>query len=49
MHLFDGTFELFRYFLSPAAAFDRTTPDTKYANVVLRSGGKTVDVFGEAP
>ena len=26
MHLVDGTFELFRYFLSPAAAFDRTTP-----------------------
>jgi 5'-3' exonuclease len=26
VHLVDGTFELFRYFLSPAAAFDRTTP-----------------------
>ncbi|MGH7341066.1 MAG: flap endonuclease, partial [Candidatus Rokuibacteriota bacterium] len=27
IHLIDGTFELFRYFLSPAAAFDRTTPE----------------------
>jgi 5'-3' exonuclease len=27
VHLVDGTFELFRYFLSPAAAFDRTTPE----------------------
>jgi 5'-3' exonuclease len=27
VHLIDGTFELFRYFLSPAAAFDRTTPE----------------------
>ena len=27
IHLVDGTFELFRYFLSPAAAFDRTTPE----------------------
>jgi len=26
VHLIDGTFELFRYFLSPAAAFDRTAP-----------------------
>jgi 5'-3' exonuclease len=26
VHLLDGTFELFRYFLSPAAAFDRSTP-----------------------
>jgi 5'-3' exonuclease len=26
VHLLDGTFELFRHFLSPAAAFDRTTP-----------------------
>src|SRR6266850_11913 len=25
VHLIDGTFELFRYFLSPAAAFDRST------------------------
>ncbi|HEX2439814.1 MAG TPA: 5'-3' exonuclease H3TH domain-containing protein [Methylomirabilota bacterium] len=28
VHLIDGTYELFRYFLSPAAAFDRTTPET---------------------
>jgi 5'-3' exonuclease len=28
VHLIDGTFELFRYFLSPAAAFDRSTPET---------------------
>ncbi len=28
VHLVDGTFELFRYFLSPAAAFDRSTPET---------------------
>jgi 5'-3' exonuclease len=28
VHLIDGTFELFRYFLSPAAAFDRATPET---------------------
>jgi 5'-3' exonuclease len=27
VHLIDGTFELFRYFLSPAAAFDRTGPE----------------------
>jgi 5'-3' exonuclease len=27
VHLIDGTFELFRYFLSPAAAFDRNTPE----------------------
>ena len=27
VHLVDGTFELFRYFLSPAAAFDRSTPE----------------------
>jgi 5'-3' exonuclease len=26
VHLIDGTYELFRYFLSPAAAFDRSTP-----------------------
>jgi 5'-3' exonuclease len=26
VHLIDGTFELFRYFLAPAAAFDRSTP-----------------------
>ncbi|HET7341738.1 MAG TPA: 5'-3' exonuclease H3TH domain-containing protein, partial [Methylomirabilota bacterium] len=26
VHLVDGTWELFRYFLSPAAAFDRATP-----------------------
>ena len=27
VHLIDGTFELFRYFLSPSAAFDRSTPE----------------------
>jgi 5'-3' exonuclease len=27
VHLIDGTFELFRYFLSPAAAFDRSGPE----------------------
>jgi 5'-3' exonuclease len=27
VHLLDGTFELFRYFLSPAAAFDRSAPE----------------------
>ena len=27
VHLIDGTYELFRYFLSPAAAFDRSAPD----------------------
>ena len=26
VHLVDGTYELFRYFLSPAAAFDRSVP-----------------------
>src|SRR5262245_66045686 len=26
VHLVDGTFELFRYFLSPGAGFDRSTP-----------------------
>src|SRR2546426_11683908 len=25
-HLIDGTFELFRYFMSPSAAFDRSAP-----------------------
>jgi 5'-3' exonuclease len=28
IHLVDGTYELFRYFMSPAAAFERTTPET---------------------
>jgi 5'-3' exonuclease len=27
VHLLDGTYELFRYFLSPAAAFDRGVPE----------------------
>ena len=27
VHLVDGTFELFRYFLSPAAVYDRSTPE----------------------
>jgi 5'-3' exonuclease len=27
VHLIDGTFELFRYFLSPAVAFDRSGPE----------------------
>jgi 5'-3' exonuclease len=27
VHLIDGTFELFRHFLSPAAAFDRSPPE----------------------
>jgi 5'-3' exonuclease len=27
VHLVDGTYELFRYFLSPAAAFDRNAPE----------------------
>jgi 5'-3' exonuclease len=27
VHLIDGTFELFRYFLSPAAAFERSAPE----------------------
>jgi len=27
VHLIDGTFELLRYFLSPAAAFDRSAPE----------------------
>ncbi len=27
VHLVDGTYELFRYFLSPAAAFDRSGPE----------------------
>jgi 5'-3' exonuclease len=27
VHLVDGTFELFRYFLSPAAAYDRSAPE----------------------
>src|SRR6266581_4352958 len=27
VHLIDGTYELFRYFLSPAAAFDRNAPE----------------------
>ena len=26
VHLIDGTFELFRYFMSPSAAFDRSAP-----------------------
>ena len=28
VHLVDGTYELFRYFLSPAAAFNRSTPES---------------------
>jgi 5'-3' exonuclease len=27
VHLVDGTFELFRYFLAPAASYDRTVPE----------------------
>ncbi len=27
VHLVDGTYELFRYFMSPAAAFERTVPE----------------------
>ena len=27
VHLVDGTYELFRYFMSPAAAFERTAPE----------------------
>ena len=27
VHLVDGTYELFRHFLSPAAAFDRSAPE----------------------
>jgi 5'-3' exonuclease len=27
VHLVDGTYELFRYFMSPAAAFDRSAPE----------------------
>ena len=27
VHLIDGTFEVFRYFLSPASAFDRSAPE----------------------
>jgi 5'-3' exonuclease len=27
VHLIDGTYELFRYFTAPAAAYDRTTPE----------------------
>src|SRR2546426_884751 len=27
VHLIDGTYELFRYFLSPAASFDRSAPE----------------------
>jgi 5'-3' exonuclease len=27
VHLVDGTYELYRYFLSPSAAFDRSTPE----------------------
>jgi 5'-3' exonuclease len=27
VHLVDGTYELFRYFLSPASSFDRSTPE----------------------
>jgi 5'-3' exonuclease len=27
VHLIDGTYELFRYFLSPAAAYDRSAPE----------------------
>ena len=27
VHLIDGTYELFRYFLSPAAAFERSAPE----------------------
>ena len=31
VHLVDGTFELFRHFLSPAAAFDRSAPEERRA------------------
>jgi 5'-3' exonuclease len=48
VHLIDGTFELFRHFLSPAAAFDRSTPEELRAVrgviasiVALLEGGAT--------
>ena len=48
VHLIDGTFELFRHFLSPAAAFDRSTPEKLRAVrgvvasvVALLEGGAT--------
>ena len=28
VHLVDGTYELFRYFLAPGAAFDRRAPES---------------------
>jgi len=38
VHLIDGTFELFRYFLSPAAAFDRSAaPELRAVRGVLAS------------
>jgi hypothetical protein len=41
VHLVDGTYELFRYFMSPAAAFERTAPEELRAvrGVVTRCWG----------
>src|SRR2546425_3263321 len=46
VHLIDGTFELFRYFLSPAAAFDRSAPGALRA---VRSEGNTKRPFSDVP
>jgi len=46
VHLTDGTFELFRYFLSPAAAFDRSAPGELRA---VRSEGNTKRPFSDVP
>ena len=42
VHLIDGTYELFRYFLSPAAAFDRSAPEE--SRVVRAVVGKHLSV-----
>ena len=46
VHLIDGTFELFRYFLSPAAAFDRSAPGELRA---VLSEGNTKRPFSDVP
>jgi 5'-3' exonuclease len=37
VHLVDGTYELFRYFLAPAAAFDRAPPELRAVRGVVGS------------
>jgi len=38
VHLIDGTYELFRYFLAPAVSIDRSAPEADFAAWAERLG-----------